>query len=336
MKELFYNVDTMPIQTPSALVGKLGATEYLSFGNDNKYLTHLRDLYLNVPVLRSLVEGSALLSASLFTAMNTLDFDKLFRYLYLYGACPMLVRRSFDGKSYHLTPIDTRFVRTNEDSTKYAYSEQESFRKKIEYPAYSPNVEGSSILMVNLNDLAYPYSMPMWSSALKEAQILSKVSEYHNAALDNGFVGSYLINFNNGVPSTEDKEEIERMVNNKFSGSQNAGRVMVSFNESKESEATLQSLSTEDTSARYGDLVRACKEALYTSFRASSQLFGAPDGSETALTQSEYTYKLSLFVKFMLEPITKRVYKDLSQFGVTMSSPMDIVDSVVAHSNENA
>lgn len=332
MKELFYNIDTVALQAPSSQVVKLGATEFLSFGNDNKYLTHLRDLFLNVPVLRTLVEGSALLSAGLFEYQGVFDFEKMFRYLYLYGSCPILVRRSRDKKSYHLTAIDPRYVRTNEDSSKYAYSEQESFRKKIEYPAYSPMVEGSSILMVNLNDLAYPYSMPLWSSALKEVQILSKVSEYHNASLENGFTGSYLINFNNGTPSPEDKEQIERLINSKFSGTQNAGRVMVAFNDSKDSEATLQSLSTEDTSTRYGDLVRACKEALYTSFRGSSQLFGAPDGSETALNATEFSYKLTLFTKFTIAPIARRVYKTLAMFGVSMGDPMSIIDSVVEHS----
>lgn len=328
MKECFYNISGAPIEEINSKVRPIGGSQFLGFGENNKYPSELFNLFKSVPTLRTLVEGSALLSSSLFSGELNIDWNALFFYLYLYGQCPILVRQSRDGRDFFLTPIDPRYVRSNEDGSMFAYSETEGFRKRIEYPKYTGAESGTSILMVKLNDFEHPYALPVWSSALKEVQILSKVSAYHNASLENGFSGSYLINFNNGEPSPEDKEEIERMVNQKFAGANNAGRIMLSFNEGAESAATVQSLNTEDTSTRYMDLVRSCKESLFTSFRASSQLFGAPDGSETALTATEYAYKMSLFVKFTVEPITKIVYKSLKMFGVNREDPMVLVEDV--------
>lgn len=337
MLEKFYNIDSVPLQAPDSRVSKLGATQFLTLGNDNRYFLNVRELEKNVPVLRSLVEGSALLSASLFQAPDDLkfDFDKLFQYLYLYGQVPVLVRKSRDGRSSYLTPLDSRFIRTNEDLSEFAYSEQDSFHKKLIYPKYSPTVEGSSIIYIRLNDLEAPYALPIWSSAVREVQILAKVSEYHNASLDNGFGGSFLINMNNGEPSPEDKRQIEELVNRKFAGSSNAGRIMLSFNDSKEQEATVQSLSTDDTSARYMDLMKECRQALFTSFRASSQLLGCPAGDESELTSTDYPYRMGLFIRFTLAPICKKVYESLKGFGITMKEPMSILDELVEKSEGN-
>lgn len=335
-REFFYNVTSNVLEVPTSEVKKLGATEFLTLGYDNKFLRQIEGLFKNVSVLRSLVEGSALLSSGLFQTPDgmSLDMGEVMTNVFLYGWCPILVRQSFDKKKFHLTPLDPRFVRTNEDKSKFAYSEQEGFRNKIEYPAFGIGVDGSSILYIGVNDLEHPYSLPIWSSALKEVSILKKVADYHNNSMDNGFMGTYIINMNNGMPSPEDKAEIERLVNKKFCGSDNAGRVLISFNDGKDNEASLQSLSTEDTSNRYGDLIRSCKEALFTSFRASSQLFGCPDGSETALTATEYSYKLSLFIQFCLSPICRKVQGKLSDFGVVLKDPMGLVRSLVSNSEE--
>lgn len=328
MIENFYNVSQVILDDLSTKVQKLGGSEFLSFGNQNHYPNEIFDLFKSVSSLRTLIEGSSILSSSIFSSPVSLDFNKLFQYLYLHGQCPILIRQSRDGHQFFLTPLDPRFVRCNADASLFAYSETDGFKKRVEYPAYSASSQGSSILFLRLNDLQYPYSLPIWSSASREVQILSRVSQYHNAQLENGFNASALINFNNGIPSTEDKSEIERLVQSKFGGSSNAGRILLSFNNSKEEEASITPFSVEDTSSRYMDLVKSCKEALYSAFRASSQLFGAPDGSETALTENEYSWKLSLFIRFTIAPIANIVFNALAPFGVTMKDPSTIVESI--------
>ena len=78
-----------------------------------------------------------------------------------------------------------------------------------------------------------------------------KINEYHLNSLCNGFVGSVLVNMNNGKPEDEQQQEIVDAFEEKFTGTQNAGRVIVSFNDSKENAAELLPLNTEDFGEKY-------------------------------------------------------------------------------------
>lgn len=327
MIECFYNISSIPESSVIDSHGShLGASDFITLGSRNDYPTYLFSLIKSVPTLRSLIEGSALISSSSFSSdiISKSSFINLFNFLYIYGWCPVLVRRSRALKSFFLTPLDPRFVRTTDDRSQFCYSELPGFKKRITYPSYSPEVEGSSILYISINDLESPYALPLWSSALSSVDILSKVSEYHQTALYNGFVASALVNFNNGKPSTEDKEAIERMVNAKFAGASNAQRIMVSFNDDKDHQADIQTFSTEDVSSRYHDLVDSCKSELFTSFRVTPSIFGLPSGSANALSAIEYKNQFTLFKSFTLEPICECVAEALKTFGVVYN-PSDLL-----------
>lgn len=321
MQERFYNIVARPDEPiVDSSVRKLGGSEFLTLGSRNDFPQYLYNLVKSVPTLRSLVEGSALISSSAFSSASSLmskrSYTDLFNFLYIHGWCPLFIRQSFDKKSFFITPLDPRFVRMNEDRSKFAYSELPGFKNKKEYPAFSPDIDGSSILYLSINDLESPYALPLWSSALKSVDILSKVAEFHSNSMYNQFSASALINFNNGLPSAEDKAEIERLVNAKFAGAENASRIMISFNDSKDNAAEVQTLSSEDVSTRYHDLVDSCKSELFTSFRATSSLFGMPDGASNSLAAVDYKHQFELFKAFTLVPICDTIEDILSPFGV--------------------
>ena len=89
----------------------------------------------------------------------------------------------------------------------------------------------------------------------------------------NNFLTSLLINFNNGVPTDEVKEEIERAFTEKFSGSQNGGRIAFSWNPNRESATTFQSVKVEDFGARYDALSKWARQQIFTAFQAVPALF---------------------------------------------------------------
>jgi hypothetical protein len=47
--------------------------------------------------------------------------------------------------------------------------------------------------------------------------------------IENGFLPTAMVNFNNGVPAPEERQTIEALLEAKFSGTSNAGRFMVSL-----------------------------------------------------------------------------------------------------------
>ena len=54
-----------------------------------------------------------------------------------------------------------------------------------------------------------------------------------------GLSPSMLINFNNGIPNQEERTLLERRIAEKFSGSSNAGKFILAFNDNKETQAEI-------------------------------------------------------------------------------------------------
>ena len=78
------------------------------------------------------------------------------------------------------------------------------------------------------------------------AELEEEVANYHINNIQNGLSPSMLINFNNGVPSEEERRQIEMQIANKFSGTNNAGKFILAFNDNAESKATLETVQLSD------------------------------------------------------------------------------------------
>ena len=64
--------------------------------------------------------------------------------------------------------------------------------------------------------------------------------------IKNGLSPSMIINFNNGVPNEEERSMIEQKVHQKFSGSSNAGRFILAFNDGTETQTTIEPIQLSD------------------------------------------------------------------------------------------
>ena len=51
--------------------------------------------------------------------------------------------------------------------------------------------------------------IPMWSASIKNVQIDRAITDFHLNEVNNNFMGSKMISFNNGTPDDEMKTEIE-------------------------------------------------------------------------------------------------------------------------------
>ena len=108
----------------------------------------------------------------------------------------------------------------------------------------------------------YYYSPCDYQSSLQYSQLEEEVSNYHLSNIENGLQPSLLVNFNNGVPSEETQEMLESKINNKFSGSSNAGRFILSFNEDKETASDVQAIHLPDAHAQYQFLADESREKI--------------------------------------------------------------------------
>lgn len=108
----------------------------------------------------------------------------------------------------------------------------------------------------------YYYAPVDYNGCLQYAELEEEVANYHINNIQNGLQPSLLVNFNNGVPNEETQELIERKIYDKFSGSSNAGKFILTFNESSEDQATIEPIHLPDAHAQYQFLADESREKI--------------------------------------------------------------------------
>lgn len=306
----------------------------VEWGDGNRYPDYLLDLYRNVPTLKSIISGNVdfvsgddvnilpLLEGLAANEVNKLhqtireQVRDLARDFETYGGFALQILRNYLGEVAEIYYIDIRFLRMNKECDVFYYCENWDKAGKKEclvYPAFMPNLDwqtltdeererhASSILYVkNVHTQVYPE--PIYSAAVKSCETERCIDDYHLNAINNGFVSSLIVNFNNGIPEDTIKEEIEESFNEKFSGHQNAGRIMFSWNKSKDTATDIVEPKIEDFGDRYKALSDRSRQQIFTAFRANPNLFGIPTEGK-GFSNEEYEESFRLYNRTHIKPI---------------------------------
>lgn len=294
--------------------------DFISWGKNNDYPDYLFSLYQDCPTLQAIINGATDYSCGddlwlNLEPYNTKINDKgetvnqvvrnAFLDYWTYGAFALNVVRNKIGGIAGVYYLDVRNVRSDKKNTFFYYSEDWSKSygrvKYLTYPAFrTDGKEASSILYVKRTYNGV-YGIPVYGAAVKAAEIEKSIDTYHLNAINNSFEGSYIISFNDGVPNEEQQQEIVDNIEERYSGFQNAARIMAVFNRSKENALTVEKLDTEDWGMKYESLAKRSSQALFTAFRANPNLFGIPT-ENLGFNSEEYNSAYKLFNKTLILP----------------------------------
>jgi len=115
------------------------------------------------------------------------------------------------------------------------------------------------------------YSPIDYSGALPYALLEENIADYQINDCQNGFSGTKIINFNNGVPDEEQREKTKRDVLNKLTGAKGE-KVIIAFNDNAESKTTVEDLPLNDAPAHYEYLSKECFDKLIVGHRVTSPM----------------------------------------------------------------
>ena len=293
---------------------------FIKWGVNNDYPQYINNLYKDVATLKSIIDGTVDFIVGNEIHIDDLVFDiqvndkgvtiedlcrDLSRDYLKYGGFAVNVVRNKDGNVGGLYYIPLERLRFNEDKTEFYYSkdwEKSVGRVKYTaYPKFDATAKDANSIFVYTNNSTDVYPSPKWAASTKSAEIERQVNEYHLNSILNGFSASYLISMNNGIPSESEADEIEENIIEKFSGSGNGGRIVINFANDKEHSAELNKLETDDSGERYKSLIERTKSELFTSFRATPNLFGLP--TATGFSNEEYEQAFKLYNRTVVRPI---------------------------------
>jgi hypothetical protein len=126
----------------------------------------------------------------------------------------------------------------------------------------------------------YYFSPVDYQGGTQYANLEIEIANYHINNIMNGLAPSMLINFNNGQPPAEVKDMIEAQIQNKFSGSSNAGKFILSFNDNVESKADITPVQLSDAHNQYQFLSTESSTKIMVAHRITSpMLLGIKDNS---------------------------------------------------------
>jgi hypothetical protein len=169
------------------------------------------------------------------------------------------------------------------------WNDHKKVKEKKKIPAFGTSNEKCEILYIkNYSPNLYYYSLPDWVSAMQFAVSEGEISNLHLNNITNGFLPAVMVNFNNGVPAPEERETIEDLIQAKFTGTDNAGRFMLSFNDDPATKPTLDVIDIPNLHEKYDYVAEYTQDRILVAHRVTSPLlFGIRTKNTGFSSQSE-------------------------------------------------
>jgi hypothetical protein len=316
--------------------------DFVSYGDDNNYYQYLIDRYNGSPTNNAAINGISQLifgkgldatdsnrKPDQYAQMKSLFTDdcvmKLVNDLKLLGQCAMQVIYNELHTEILMVehfPVETlRTERANEDGDilgYYYYHNWTEYRKGDEldrYPAFGTSKEGMEILFVKPYKTGFYYYSPVdYQGGLQYAELEEEISNYHLNNIMNGLAPSMLINFNNGVPDEEQRELIEQRIYEKFSGSSNAGKFILAFNDDSTQSASIEPVQLSDAHNQYQFLSDESMRKIMVAHRiVSPMLLGIKDNTGFGNNADELKTASQLMDNTVIRPFQNLLIKSFDQ-----------------------
>jgi len=320
---------------------RLGWVEY---GEDNNYFQYLIDRYNGSPTNNAVVSGVIdMIFGKGIDATDSSDnpegylqlrklikdseLKKVINDYYLLGNGAFQVIYNRDKSKivevYHM-PVETlRAEKCNEEGEVEAYyyaydwSEVRSKRKAERIPAFGFGEASDKVEILYFRPYrsgSYYYSPVDYQGALPYAELEGEVANYHINNIKNGLAPSMIVNFNNGIPPEEERDIIESQIKQKWSGSSNAGKMILAFNDDANSAASIEPVQLSDAHNQYEFLSRECQQKLLVGHRITSpMLFGVKDQTGLGNNADEIKTAFQLFDNSVIQPKQEQVIAALDQ-----------------------
>ena len=325
--------------------------EWISFGEDNLYPNYLLDLFLGSAINGALVKsigamiyGEGLEATNVDESIDTKEsylrltellhnsdddvLKDLAMDLKLFGGCYVNVIWSRDrSKIAKIKHIPAQYIRSGKmidgEVEHYYYSADWSKCKKSEYKprAYKAfdtedRTQASQILMIRDKNPALFYGFaPDYVAATDWIQMELEIAQFHLSNITSGMTPSMHVGFSNGIPTDEERRTIERQLNQKFAGTGNAGKILITFNDGKETAPIIEPIQMNDAQSAWVEMSKQSVSQILAGHRVTSPiLFGIrAEGGGLGNNADELRDAFSLFNNSIVIPFKNTLLKGLDK-----------------------
>jgi hypothetical protein len=343
----------------------------VEFGEDNNYFQFIIDRYVNsttnssvINNVNRLIYGRGLSAldankkpneyAQMMALFNADCIRKIVLDRKMFGQFAMQVH--YDKahkkilKAYHIPVNLLRAEKCNKDGEieGYYYSDNWEDTKKYvpkRIPAFGYSNEQVEILYSKPYAVGMKYySLPDYQGGLPYAKLEEEIADYLINEVQNGFSGTKVVNFNNGVPTEEQQQIIKGKVLSQLTGSRGQ-KVIVAFNNNQESKTTVDDLPLNDAPEHYTYLSEECVKKIMLAHNVTSPLlFGLGSANGFSSNADEIKNASILFDNMVIKPIQDQIIEAFDKIlhfnGITLKlffktlQPLEFVDLENAQTEE--
>lgn len=289
-------------------VKEVSNQEFVSYGADNNYFQFLIDRFLGSATNNAIINGMSQMIvghyldatdsnrkpdqyASMKSLLSEEMQQKLASDLKLMGQCAMQIIYSEDRSKIatveHL-PIETlraeKILDDGDGEIKayyyyYDWSEYQNGDHLERIPVFGTSESEIEVLYIKPYRAGFKYYSPVdYQGGIQYCELEEEIANYHLNNIMNGLAPSMLLNFNNGTPTEEERNIIEQKIAAKYTGTSNAGRFILAFNDDKDSAATMEAVQLSDAPQQYEFLSSESMRKIMVAHRVTSPiLFGIKD-----------------------------------------------------------
>ena len=313
--------------------------DFIEYGSDNNYFQYLIDRYLYSATNNAIITGVTNMIYG--KGIDALDSNKkpneyaqmrslikgdmlkkvaLERKMLGMAAMQVVMEKGLVKKLDHFPMHTLRAEKCNDKGEIEAWYYYPDWTKKkpSEAPKRIPafgfgNGNEVEIYVIKPYVSGFHYYTPIdYSGALPYSVLEEEIGDYLINDVQNGFSGTKVINFNNGIPSEEMRDQIKRDVLGKLTGSRGE-KVIVAFNANAESKTTVEDIPLNDAPAHYEYLSKECFEKLIVGHRVTSpMLLGIRDsGGGLGNNADEIKTATLLFDNIVIKPYQLEIIEAL-------------------------
>jgi hypothetical protein len=314
--------------------------DWVNYGEDNNYYQFLIERFLNsatnnaiINNICKLIYGEGLYAkdsfqkpedwANVISIISQEELKKLIIDLYLLGQGSLQVHYNDKHDKvieiFHIPQQLLRPAKCNEDGeivTQY-YSDNWQDVKKFKpkpFPVFGTSKEKIEILTIQ------PYSVGMkyfsyvdYQGALDYAVLEEKIAEYLINEVTNGFSPTTVLNFNNGQPADQEKDDITNRIMNQLTGS-TGKKLVVSFNDNEATKTTIDSVPLNDAPEHYAYLSEECRTKIMVGHNVVSPLiFGIATTTGFSANADELQNSFTLYENMVIKPKQQLIIDSLKK-----------------------
>jgi len=245
--------------------------EWVLNGKNNEFFQYVIDRYNGSPTNSAIIDSYSLMiyglglntqNQRILDLLPAKELRRVCRDFEMFGMATMEVhyKGGVPNVCYHAEINKLAPEKANEDGDIEAYYYSYNWKKPTQYKpkridAFGFGKGGNRIEILCIKDYQvgqFYFSNPAYISALPYAELEEEIANYCINHIKNGLSFGHVVNMNNGQPESEEiKNRISHEMKRQLTGSSNAGKLVLSFNDSKETATTVEALTVSDAHQQY-------------------------------------------------------------------------------------